>query len=38
MEAGCDGYITKPIEVVSFFEQVCAYLPNPSAASETGDE
>ena len=34
LEAGCDGYITKPIEVTTFFDQVCAYLPEKPAAPE----
>jgi len=29
LAAGCDGYITKPIDVMSFFDQVRAYLPDP---------
>jgi CheY-like chemotaxis protein len=35
MEAGCDGYISKPIEVTHFYEDVSAYLkgPRPSASS-----
>ena len=26
LEAGCDGYISKPIEVVRFFDQLLGYL------------
>jgi len=33
LEAGCDGYITKPIDTRTFATQVAAYLPGPGAAS-----
>ena len=29
LEAGCDGYISKPIEVTSFYDEVCAFLEEP---------
>jgi two-component system cell cycle response regulator DivK len=33
LEAGCDGYISKPIEVTSFYDEVCAYLKEPCPES-----
>jgi CheY-like chemotaxis protein len=36
LDAGCDGYISKPIEVLSFFDQVRVYLPG-ACPGETGD-
>jgi CheY-like chemotaxis protein len=29
LQAGCDGYISKPIEVTNFYNQVCAHLEQP---------
>jgi two-component system cell cycle response regulator DivK len=29
LKAGCDGYISKPIEVTRFYRQICAYLKEP---------
>jgi two-component system cell cycle response regulator DivK len=33
LDAGCDGYISKPIEVTAFFDELLGYLPDrvPSA-------
>ena len=28
--AGCDGYITKPIDTRRFIEQIAAFLPKPA--------
>lgn len=35
LAAGCDDYIPKPIEVVTFFDQVRLHLPEPPHAAET---
>ena len=32
LRAGCDGYISKPIEVTRFYDEVCAYLQEPRPA------
>jgi len=37
LTAGCDGYITKPIDVTSFFEQVRVYLPDPPPLTGASD-
>ena len=37
LAAGCDGYISKPIDVSSFFDQVCAYLADPPPAAGVRD-
>jgi CheY-like chemotaxis protein len=34
LEAGCDGYISKPIEVTSFYDQLRRYLPGSSPPAE----
>ncbi len=31
LEAGCDGYISKPIDIHSFPDQVGSFLPRPSS-------
>ena len=36
LAAGCDGYITKPIEVTSFYDQVCDFLSNSKPTVESG--
>ena len=33
LAAGCDGYISKPIEVTGFYEEVCGYLKEPCPVS-----
>ena len=33
LEAGCDGYISKPVDTRTFARQVAAYLPDRGAAS-----
>ena len=38
LEAGCDGYIGKPIEVAYFFGQVRPYLPEKPAAGDANAE
>ena len=35
LAAGCDGYISKPIEVLKFFDQIRPYLPESPSAAET---
>jgi CheY-like chemotaxis protein len=39
LAAGCDGYISKPIEVTSFYREVCTYLvaPHPATSSAAAD-
>ena len=34
LEAGCDGYISKPIEVARFFDNLLKYLPEDAAPAE----
>jgi CheY-like chemotaxis protein len=36
LRAGCDGYISKPIEVTSFYDQVSAYLQAPQSTAPAG--
>jgi two-component system cell cycle response regulator DivK len=36
LAAGCDGYITKPIDVMSFFDRMRAYLPDEPGPAEEG--
>ena len=35
LAAGCDGYISKPIEVTNFYDQVCGFLPNSQSTTES---
>ena len=35
LAVGCDGYISKPIEVLKFFDQIRPYLPESPSAAET---
>ena len=35
LQAGCDDYISKPIEVLSFFDRVRAHLPDLPSEAET---
>lgn len=35
LEAGCDGYISKPIEVTRFFDQLLHYLVDHAAPAQT---
>jgi CheY-like chemotaxis protein len=35
LRAGCNGYISKPIEVTSFYNEVTAYLREPHPASSS---
>ncbi len=34
-DAGCDGYITKPIDTRSFHTQVAAFLPKPTTTKQS---
>jgi len=36
LEAGCNGYISKPIDTRTFARQVAAYLPGQSVAPTRG--
>jgi two-component system cell cycle response regulator DivK len=36
LEAGCDGYISKPIEVTSFYEELLGYMSDRVASAPAG--
>ncbi len=38
LAAGCDDHITKPINVMSFFEQIRVYLEGSPRATQTSDD
>lgn len=34
MQAGCDGYLTKPINMLAFNELIASFLPNPKPGQD----
>ena len=36
LRAGCDGYISKPIEVTTFYEELLGYLPDRVSSAPAG--